>query len=78
VLASADCIGTICAHERLVRNDAHQPCAEACLGPEIRKRPVGLEVRFLERVLGVLVVAQDGARGAEKRSVVPAHQHLES
>ena len=38
---------------------------------------VGLDVRLLDGVLGVGVVAQDGARGAEQPLVVAPHQDLE-
>ena len=36
-----------------------------------------MQIRLLHGILGLAVVFQDGARGAEEHPIVPAHQLLE-
>lgn len=63
--------------EGLADGDAGQPGREARGPGELIEMPVGRQIGLLHRVLGVVVVAQDGARGAEQPLVVAPHQDLE-
>jgi hypothetical protein len=65
------------AHQRLVRHHAREPGGKARLAAVAADGAVGLQIRFLQRVLRFGVVAQDRPRRAEERPVVPAHHRLE-
>jgi hypothetical protein len=63
--------------ERLVDGDPREPGREAGASGELYEVRVGADVGVLDHVGGLVVVACDGARGAEEALVVAAHDDLE-
>ena len=63
--------------ERLVDDDARQPGRQARVAAELAEVPVSREIRFLQDVFGIGVVADDRAGGPKERRVVQAHELLE-
>ena len=61
----------------LVDHDAREPGGKPGFAAKATDRAVGGQVGVLQRVLGIRVRAQDGARNAEQPPVVAAHQDLE-
>ena len=57
---------------------AVQPVADLCSGPDGRRLADEDEESGLERILGVVVIAQNTAADAPDHSGMPAHEHFES
>ena len=63
--------------QSLVDGDAGQPCCERGLAAEVGEVGEGPQIRFLNRVLGFHVVAQDAARRPVQALIVALHDPAE-
>ena len=61
---------------RLVRHDPQEPRAERRVGPKAAERPVRLDERVLDGLLGVAAVTGGDERDSECDSLVHAHELL--
>jgi hypothetical protein len=65
------------AHQSLVHRDLDQPGAEASLGAELPDVGKRLQHRLLRRVLGILLIAQDGKRRGIHPPLIGPNQFIE-
>ena len=63
--------------ERFVHRDPREPRREARLSAEFREVLEGSNVGVLHHVLGLVIVAGDGARRAKDANVVAPHERFE-
>jgi hypothetical protein len=72
-------ISPVAAHarQRFVDGDSCQPGGKPGPAVELAQVRVGIHVRLLHHVLGLLLVADDGAGGTVEALVVAPHQDLE-
>src|SRR5690606_37831928 len=64
-------------HERCIDHDTREPGADAALAAELAGVSVCMQVRVLQGIFRLGVVAQDGAADAEESLVVSPHESLE-
>ena len=64
-------------HQRPVHDNPGQPGGDLRVAAEVVHVAVGVQIRVLQRVLGVGVVVEDGPSDAKQPSIVLAHQRLE-
>src|SRR6184192_4007609 len=63
--------------ERLVDDDARQPRRELCVGAKVGDVAIRGEICFLQNILGVSGVLENGASNTKEPAVVAAHQEFE-
>ena len=65
-------------HECPVDDDAGEPGQDLRVAAKLPDVPVRIQIRILQRVFSIRIVAENGPRDAEKPLVVTPHQCLES
>ena len=59
--------------QRIVDDDAGEPCGKRGSAREARDGSEGLQVRALHRILGIFPILQDPPRGAKQAAIVAQH-----